>query len=344
MSIRYFFKRQSPLRNRVRGIAFLCFILLLYGCGGEEFVDDSVVETTSGVTPNEAIPISTIYFPITLGNRWTYRNPDGSEWSREIAELEVSDAELYHSYRYDSPVKLDSLGSVEYLTYVDRLVRRMNLADINDVVREILLESGDGAKDWGLAMSCFKEEGRKPSCVAKKNIFKPRILAYLFNANTHVVWHSKLTLLQYPLLPNQTYSTLDLRLTGKADESSLSVYIFDYNSDWTILGSTGGDWESVETLAGSFENCLKIQYEAKPTRFTIVDFRKYFPGDGDPYQDAAREAVESELLNELTDLLSNIVTELGLHTMWLAPGIGPVKIETPDGMAELISYQIAPAP
>ena len=29
--------------------------------------------------------------------------------------------------------------------------------------------------------------------------------------------------------------------------------------------------------------------------------------------------------------------------MWLARGVGPVKIETPDGMAELIDYDIKPA-
>ena len=28
--------------------------------------------------------------------------------------------------------------------------------------------------------------------------------------------------------------------------------------------------------------------------------------------------------------------------MWLAPGVGPVKIETPNGIAELIDYGIKP--
>ena len=318
------------------------YILLLFGCGAEETVNTPLAENdTTDIT---LAPTSSPYFPITLGNRWTYRNPDGSEWSREVDASQVFDAEFYHSFSYEPPIELDSIESAEYLTYFDRLIRRTNLKEINDVVWETMVESGGGTTNWGLAMTltCFTELGRKPRCVSEKNKFKPGILAYLFDANTHVVWHSKLTLLQYPLFPSQTYSALDLRLAGRADESSLSHYIYDYKAEGTILGRTS-DWEPVETPVGTFENCLKIQYEAKPTSFTIGDFRPYFPGDGDPYQDAAREAVESEILNELTDLLTYLMPKLGLQTMWLAPGVGPVKIETPDGIAELIDYDIKPA-
>ena len=34
-----------------------------------------------------------------------------------------------------------------------------------------------------------------------------------------------------------------------------------------------------------------------------------------------------------------IMPELGFETVWLAPGVGPVKIETPNGIAELIDYE-----
>ena len=36
----------------------------------------------------------------------------------------------------------------------------------------------------------------------------------------------------------------------------------------------------------------------------------------------------------------SIIPELGFETIWLAPGVGPVKIETVDGIAELIDYEI----
>ena len=312
------------------------YLLLLFGCGAEETVYTPVGEATD-ITP---APIPPHYFPITLGSRWIYRNPDGSEWSRQVTESEVFDATRYHSFSYEPPIKLDSLDSSEYLTYFDRFVRRTNLKDINDAVWETIVESGGGTDNWGLGMTCDAKPGPKPLCVPTKNIFKPRILAHLNCANTSVIWHSKLTLLRYPLLPRQTYTALDLRLAGRSD--NCAPHFYAYKTEGTILGRVSDNWESVETPAGSFEDCIRIQYEAELTSFTMEEFQDLFPGDGNPLIDFEREAMESELLNELTDLLANLIPKLGLHTMWLAPGVGPVKIETPNGIAELIDYDIKP--
>ena len=52
------------------------------------------------------------------------------------------------------------------------------------------------------------------------------------------------------------------------------------------------------------------------------------------------ETIEWEIRKELTDLSMHLTTKLELNTVWLAPGVGPVKIETPSGVAELIDYEI----
>ena len=79
MSIRCFFNRQVPLRSRARGVAFLFGVLWISGCGGEESVNKPMVETMGDEKRNEAVPISTIYYPMTVGSRWAYRNAGGSE-------------------------------------------------------------------------------------------------------------------------------------------------------------------------------------------------------------------------------------------------------------------------
>ena len=279
---------------------------------------------------------------MTLGNRWVYRNPDGSEWSREVTETQKFDTELYHSFNYDPPIQdnqLDSLGSAEYLTYFDRLVRRINLKHINDAVWQIILESGGGTKNWILGMSCWSNNpGGKIVCVSRENIFKPGILTYLFLSDTSVVWHSKLTLLQFPLVPSQTYNALNLRLRGRNEQHR--TYIHAYEAEGVILGKISGDRELVETFAGAFEDCLKIQYEAKQTSFTTKEFRDIGGEIPIPAPEAYLEAVESEIREELTDLLTHLMPKLGLETVWLAPGVGAVKIETPNGIAELIDYEI----
>ena len=98
----------------------------------------------------------------------------------------------------------------------------------------------------------------------------------------------------------------------------------------------------VTTSIGGFENCLKIEFdvEATPVK-TLV----YKPGDlwasrTRKEHNAFLELLEDELNGELTKLLSSLMQTLNLQTMWLAPGVGPVKIETPDGIAELIDYEI----
>ena len=51
----------------------LCSIFILFGCGSDE-------------TPAPIEQQMPNYFPDTVRSRWTYRNPDGSEWTQEIID------------------------------------------------------------------------------------------------------------------------------------------------------------------------------------------------------------------------------------------------------------------
>ena len=104
-----------------------------------------------------------------------------------------------------------------------------------------------------------------------------------------------------------------------------------------ILGKTGDGRILVEVSAGAFEDCLKIQYEAKPASYRTIEFRNLHRMIAPKVY---LKTLESEIRNELTDLSMHLTTKLELQTVWLAPGVGPVKIETPNGIAELIDYDI----
>ena len=313
MSIHRLFKSQFSLRGNAREVAFLLVILSLSGCGADEPVNNPV-GCTSGGKPDDTIPIFSDYYPMTLGSRWVYRNPDGSEWSREVTEIRKFGANLYHSISYDSPVQvsqLDSLRSPVYAAYLYRLDRRINRNDINDTVWEIIVESGGESQNWGLGMSCNNLAGRKPVCVSRKDKLTPAILTYLYRSNTGVVWHSKLTLLRFPIVPGDTYNALNLRLRGR-DEGPF--YIHAFAAEGVILGKISEGQELVETSASAFEDCLKIQYEANQSSYKTLEFRDvgaaamFAPG-------AYLEAVESEIREELTDLLTHIMPKLGLESV-----------------------------
>ena len=52
------------------------------------------------------------------------------------------------------------------------------------------------------------------------------------------------------------------------------------------------------------------------------------------------DLLEAELRKELTTLFRDGLPRMQLGAVWLAPDVGPVKIELADGISELISYDV----
>ena len=337
MLIRHFSNRQSLLMSRVGRIAFFLVILLISGCGGEEPVDRPIVESVEDEKSVNDAPISILYYPMSIGSRWVYRNPDGSEWVREVTETTNFGDNLYYYFTSNSPIQdtqIESLRSPVYVAFLDRLDRRIVRNDINAAIREIVVDSGGETPNWVLGMDCNKQGGRKAVCVSSKDRSTPGILTYLYRYNASVTSHSRLTLFPFPSVPGETHNALNLRLRGTYDGP---FYIHDFEAEVVIMGRIGDDRELIEVSAGEFEDCLKIQYEAKLTSYRTVEFRDI---ERMISPEVYLETIESEIRKELTDLSMHLTTKLELHTIWLAPGVGPIKIETPNGIAELIDYEI----
>ncbi len=318
---------------------FFLLLLLLVACGADETVNTPFAENGSpDVAP---APTSSLYFPIALGNRWTYRNPDGSNWSRQVAESEVFDGERYHSFSYNPPIELGSIESTEHFTYADRIVRPIPIKGLKDVIWKIILDSGGETPEWGFGLHCSIDPDVPRVChlIKASRVFNPTgILTMLFKTNPHVASLGELTPLRFPILPNRSYTVLELRLRSKSDILDIQ---WEFYSDTAIVAAIGNAPELVETPAGTFQDCLKIQYEAGPISIHTLQFFDISAlGNFGPPGRAELDAFELTFRDELTDLLANLIPKLGLQTMWLAPGVGPVKIETPNGIAELIDYEI----
>ena len=337
MLIQHFSNRQSLLMSRVGRIAIFLVILLISGCGGEEPVDRPIVESVEDEKSVNDAPISTPYYPMSIGSRWVYRNADGSEWTREITETKNFGDNLYHYFNSVPPLQdteIESLKSPVYVTFLDRLDRRIVRSEINAAILEIIVNSGGETPSWSLGMRCSKRGRQKAVCESKKDRSTPGILTYLYRYNASVASHSNLTLFPFPLVPGATYNALELRLRGTYDGP---FYIHDFEAEVVIMGRIGDDRELIEISAGEFEDCLKIQYEAKLTSYRTVEFRDI---ERMISPEVYLETIESEIHKELTDLSMHLTTKLELQTVWLAPRVGPIKIETPNGIAELIDYEI----
>ena len=310
-------------------------ILLSLGCSDEPI--DNIRHTSP--PPGSTDAPSTMYFPMSTGNRWVYRNPDGSEWIREVTETAYYGDNLYH-YFISLPqlqdTQIESLRSPVYVAFLNRLDRKLLGNDLGATIREIIVDSGGETPNWSVGMRCSKRGREKAVCVTRKDGSAQGILTYLYRYNTNVTSHGNLTLFPLPLVPGKSYNALNLSLRG---EDRDPFYIHEFEAEVVVLGKVSDFRKSVDVPFHTFEDCFRIQYEAEMTSFRTVAFHEF--GEIAMIEPKAYvKALESEIREELTDLLTHIMAELELQTMWLAAGVGPVKIETPNGIAELVDYEI----
>lgn len=357
MSIFHLFRRQFLLAYWSRGVVFLFLIMFFGGCGSDEPTANPISGSTGSEQPVSQQPS---YFPMTLGNRWIYRNPDGSEWTREVTEIEEVGSHFFVFFRYDHPINDNHYDPSETPAYTPspfviapdgRLIYDIKLSDLNDAVRRAISQSGRVPPNkWGIRVKCTTEvEGGECRLEKKETIYRDGephretnndALICLFWYDARVVRNSELTLIRFPLVPFRRWKAIEVRMSGTWyrppfwDVDGVGD-LHSFEADVTISGIAGQP-ESVVTPAGAFEDCLKIQYEMtrlflKTTEFTV---------SGPVFEQKLLDLYEKELRKELTTLFRDGLPRMQLGAVWLVPGVGPVRIERADGISELISYDV----
>jgi hypothetical protein len=115
-----------------------------------------------------------------------------------------------------------------------------------------------------------------------------------------------LTFFRIPPSPGQKWEVLNMKVTGTVVFLDFGNAKVRFTINWIINGLVVRR-ERVETPAGVFENTFKVQYSTK-----IVS------------------TVEGEEETSTEEL----------ETVWLAEGVGMVKVEDEDGVAELVVYDV----
>ena len=340
MLISEYFKSNSPRKKQRVGVfslvtshwslaTVLIAILLSSGCADETVNNPIAEKPVEESKPDEIVPISFNYFPMTAGSRWVYRNPDGSEWSREVTETEEVGSRSYHYFSYNPPIEDNQFAFFRAPVYIatpNSLVLKVKVGDINDAIWKTILESNKNLPHWGWIQ------------IFQNGVWQTRKegLAFLNNYSASGVLHSDSgVLLRLPLVPGQTWEMLEIRLSGS---SEMAFMHHSFESDVEILGTVGHRY-SVPTPAGIFEDCLNIQYEAKPPSVRTSEFTDQAEAP-ENVKIKRRKHMETEIRKELTTLLTSVMPKLGLESVWLAPGVGPVRIKSAEGMAVLIDYEV----
>ncbi|MYB93996.1 hypothetical protein F4054_12050 [Candidatus Poribacteria bacterium] len=228
----------------------------------------------------------TQYFPGTLGSYWVYVDPDGNELTRRVVESEEIAEETYHVFDYEPALE----NWIDYDYHIHPDLYRVGEEGIAFLVGKEAKKALQArfVKEMGTLIKMMKEAA-PPGTEAGFN------LLYEIEAEAQEQFYMLSTFTTF----NEEWDAMRMKakLTitpdppqGDPDEAILEFTIVEKGE---ILGT-----ESVETPAGTFEDCLKIEYRT--------------------YTGMAIFPEEAE--DEDADPPGESIT-----TLWVAPNVGIVK-------------------
>ena len=238
------------------------------------------------------------YFPGTLGSYWVYEDQDGNELTRTVDEGEEIAGETYNLFTYEPDVE----DSENYAYHFHLALYRIDEGGITFIAGDEI-EKAVKAR-FVKEMEAFTEMAKK-SIADNPPPDAPNI-SFNINYDVEVGAQDHFSLLPTTTNPNEKWDTTQIKakvsmqyeiIGAPADfpaTDEMPKIILDFNITETgnVLGT-----ETVETQAGTFEDCLKIEY---------------------------RTATAMEV-SPLEQHSANDPPGESVTTLWLAPKVGIVK-------------------
>ena len=99
------------------------------------------------------------------------------------------------------------------------------------------------------------------------------------------------------------------------------------------------------TPAGTFEDCLKIQYHQTKFQIDSTKLRVFLSqaeeaGELPEVWKEIREYVEAKIRETAETEIRKAMPHVQHGSWWLAPEVGPVKIQDASGISELIAFDV----
>ena len=238
------------------------------------------------------------YFPDKLGSYWVYEDQDGNELTRTAIEAEEIDGETYRAFNYDP--ELADWKDYEY--YVrpgfyhvgEEWVSFFVGEDVENATEAVLTKQ----LDEGLVVLEQQMAGQLPPGVTVdfQHTIESKAQDYFYLFPTPAAFNEEWTAMQI-----EVTVTLNLDIQGAPIE--VPEELKNLTSTVTVVetGNVTGT-ETVETAAGTFEACLKIEFQTETTTDVGVP-----------------EEVKQQLPEQQSDE--------SFTTVWLAPNVGIVKFE-----------------
>lgn len=242
------------------------------------------------------------YFPDAVGSYWTYADQDGNEFTRYAVEPEEVDGETYRAFSYEPAI--DNWADFAYYaqpyfyqtsnewvaffagTEIEnafKAVKAEEMEKIISVSREQILQEAPEGLNINLDIDYDVEVESQD---------------YFYLLPTPASFNEEWTALELDIIVSMTMDFGMPEIPGGSEQTVKS---------YTSLVETGNvtGTETVETAAGTFEDCLRIEYRTDASTKIVA-----------PEAAAALGGIEPEIQEQ---------KDVSLTVLWLAPNVGIVK-------------------
>ena len=185
------------------------------------------------------------YFPNTLGSHWVYEDQDGNELTRRVIEDKEIDGETYHAFNYEPA--LEDWTDYDYHIHP-------NFYQIGE--EKVTFLVGDEVEK--AVKAHFTKEMATFLTILEK-MGAPFIMLY----DVEIEAQNQFYVMPMPVTFNEKWNAtqikvkLTLRPIPPQDPPEATIE-FTIVETGTVVGT-----ENVETSAGTFEDCLKIEYRTE---------------------------------------------------------------------------------
>lgn len=257
------------------------------------------------------------YFPDKIGSSWVYVNEDGDEITRYAIEGEEVDGTTYRAFTYEPAI--DDWEKYQYIVhpYLYQVGEEWITFLVGDQIEEATKSILEKKLHETVALMQEQVAGQLPPGITIDFEFdvdpQAQDLFYLF---------------PIPITENEEWVamhldiTVDMTMDVQGAPAELPEELKTITST-TSIEETGVvlGTETVEIEAGTFEDCLKIEYKTKTK-------------------------TDTDLPPEIKQMMAEQQTNEATTTLWLAPNVGIVKFrsenENTDDVAtlELTRFEI----
>ena len=221
----------------------------------------------------------TQYFPKTLGSYWVYEDPDGNELTRRVVEGKKIAGKMYHGFSYEPALQ----DSADYDYHIHPNFYRIGKEKVTFWVADEIEKS----------IKAHLTEEMKAFLKMLEKMGAPFTMLYKIETEAQ----DPFSVLPIPVTFNKKWKATQIKAKitmtpfppQDPPEATIEFIIVETG---TVVGT-----ENVETPAGAFEDCLKIEY---------------------------RTETEVEVSSPEVEVGSETPGE-SFTTLWVAPNIGIVK-------------------